>query len=723
MNTTRVIRGAKKQRTEVKDHELEIIMRTLMTASADDVLRLQELDILNESPDLDGVEMRTLSKQQWREATNYRTPKSVKDAYSREPDERAAWKEAIEGELDWFIENGKVEIMHKDTAVPPEDIPPYKWNAEMLTKLRLVDLSRLEGLKKKQDRAREAKGGKVDECFDILKWTWDFVRKMAPVLDENDQPTKRRKFKKCRARACIMGNDQIPLHTYDPLRVSAAVVHPACIHLVNIIIVSFGLMVFKIDDPKAFCQGDADYPIFTKVPRGVEDNKKYAPWGHDTRWKVQGAIYGLIQASLRYFLKSKDVMEGIGFRQCAYAKTVFIKHFHSQRRFIIFWQHVDDRWGGCQDEKDLEWFVGALKEQLNSAREAATDVLGLDCEYDRQGGVMRLRATTKIAAFLEKGHYNQVTMHDTPMTPSMVADLTIANCPATELARLEMSARDKVKEYRTCVGFFCYTTNTVFVHCRNAGRILSKFLSNPGKKHYEACMHAVGFLRKNQHEYIEYRRGADFNGEFRIFTMVDADLGGCHVRGKNGNSVMAGVTFVNGSHCYSYSKTTKATCLGTHHTEYYGLTEGGQMTIWIACVLRDLEFPVSYPIPIVADNQSALATACVPETKNSRHINLREHWIRDVMEKGDLVVGFIRGVMNAANVGTKILPRAQFQKEGGWYLRGIHGEDYQDEIQCTLSELWMRSHQWHVEQEREAAKHDNSDSDTKKSKQKGSGGA
>jgi hypothetical protein len=59
------------------------------------------------------------------------------------------------GELDWFIENGKVEIMHKDAAVPPEDIPPYKWNAEVLTKLRLVDLSRLEGLKKKQDRAKE----------------------------------------------------------------------------------------------------------------------------------------------------------------------------------------------------------------------------------------------------------------------------------------------------------------------------------------------------------------------------------------------------------------------------------------------------------------------------------------------------------------------------------------------------------------------------------------
>jgi hypothetical protein len=66
-------------------------------------------------------------------------------------------------------------------------------------------------------------------------------------------------------------------------------------------------------------------------------------------------------------------------------------------------------------------------------------------------------------------------------------------------------------------------------------------------------MHAVGFMRKSQGEYIEYRRGGDFNGEFRIFTMADADLGGCHVRGKNGNSVMAGATFVNESHCYSYS--------------------------------------------------------------------------------------------------------------------------------------------------------------------------
>jgi hypothetical protein len=79
------------------------------------------------------------------------------------------------------------------------------------------------------------------------------------------------------------------------------------------------------------------------------------------------------------------------------------------------------------------------------------------------------------------------------------------------------------------------------------------------------------------------------------------------------------------------------------------------MTIWIASVLRGLQLRVVFPCPVVADNQSALATACVPETKSSRHIHLREHWIRDVLELGDLVLGFIPGPLNAANVGTKIL--------------------------------------------------------------------
>jgi hypothetical protein len=173
------------------------------------------------------------------------------------------------------------------------------------------------------------------------------------------------------------------------------------------------------------------------------------------------------------------------------------------------------------------------------------------------------------------------------------------------------------------------------------------------------------------------------------------------------NSVMSGATFVNGSHCCSYSKSIKAVCLATHHSEYYGLTEGAQMAIWIASVLRGLQFRVVFPCPVVADNQSALATACVPETKSSRHIHLREHWIRDIMELGDLVLGILPGPMNAANVGTKTLPAPQFKKESNWYLRGIHDEKYQDQIRPTLRDVFLRSFQWnHVCEQRRRKRED-----------------
>jgi hypothetical protein len=375
--------------------DIYLCLHTLATGSDEDFRKLRELDILNRDPDA-AISMHDIAQASWRNAIDYTKPKSVKDAVQRPDGEGEDWWTAICEELDWFIENGKVEILHKDSTVPASDIPPYKWNKDMLIKLRLSDLDAVERLSARQEELRKKGGGTVDQCFDILKWTWDFNRKMPPLLDELETPTGLEVFKKCRARACLMGCDQVEMHTYDPLRVSAAVVHPASFHIINIIIVNFGLMIFKVDDPKAFCKGDADYPIFSYCPRGVEHVEEYAPHGKDTRWRIIGAIYGLIQASLRYFLKSADVMKGIGFIQCPFDKTAFIKWFESQERFLIFWQHVDDRWGGCQSDADLQWFLEALAAQLQSAQEKPTDVLGLDVEYKRGEGIMRLRATTKI---------------------------------------------------------------------------------------------------------------------------------------------------------------------------------------------------------------------------------------------------------------------------------------------------------------------------------------
>jgi hypothetical protein len=182
--------AGEEMRSEVSKDELFVIMRTLITADAEDVKRLQEMRILDDQSEEERLELRRVSLKSWKEATDYGAPKSARESQSRYPEEAAAWMEAITGELDWFIENGKVEILNKCThRVSPAEIPPYKWNAEELLELRLIDLARVDGLVEKQSRAKTRGGGKIDECFDVLTWTWDFVRKMAPVHDSEGRPS------------------------------------------------------------------------------------------------------------------------------------------------------------------------------------------------------------------------------------------------------------------------------------------------------------------------------------------------------------------------------------------------------------------------------------------------------------------------------------------------------------------------------------------------------
>jgi hypothetical protein len=59
--------------------------------------------------------------------------------------------------------------------------------------------------------------------------------------------------------------------TYGPSECMqpAAVVNPASLHLVNIFIVSYGLHIVKLDDPKAFCKGDLCSTPFMHTARLV----------------------------------------------------------------------------------------------------------------------------------------------------------------------------------------------------------------------------------------------------------------------------------------------------------------------------------------------------------------------------------------------------------------------------------------------------------------------
>ena len=69
------------------------------------------------------------------------------------------------------------------------------------------------------------------------------------------------------------------------------------------------------------------------------------------------------------------------------------------------------------------------------------------------------------------------------------------------------------------------------------------------------------------------------------------------------------------------------------------------------------------PLPICSDNQGALFVSenAVTE-KRTKHIDIRYHYIRDVIEQGHVEVLFVPGIDNPADIFTKNLGWVKIQK-------------------------------------------------------------
>jgi hypothetical protein len=155
--------------------------------------------------------------------------------------------------------------------------------------------------------------------------------------------------------------------------------------------------------------------------------------------------------------------------------------------------------------------------------------------------------------------------------------MTSENCPSTLTERKAMLKLQN--NYSRTNGFCGYIANTTHTFMSYAVKLAAKFMTNPGKKHWEYGVYMVGFLKHSAGFKIVYIQGRNFDGIFRVLIMADSDLGGDR---EDERSTMGIVAYVNESFCYGASKTIKAVVINTTHGEYYSLTEGAQLGIWLA---------------------------------------------------------------------------------------------------------------------------------------------
>jgi hypothetical protein len=111
--------------------------------------------------------------------------------------------------------------------------------------------------------------------------------------------------------------------------------------------------------------------------------------------------------------------------------------------------------------------------------------------------------------------------------------------------------------------------------------------------------------------------------------------------------------------------TSHAQCmvaLSSMEAEYMAILDCSCQCIWVKMLLEEIGYSVGL-VPICGDNQGSLFMASNPITETqSKHIDIRYHFVCSAIENNQVDPYFISGAENPADLFTKPLARVKFEK-------------------------------------------------------------
>ena len=108
------------------------------------------------------------------------------------------------------------------------------------------------------------------------------------------------------------------------------------------------------------------------------------------------------------------------------------------------------------------------------------------------------------------------------------------------------------------------------------------------------------------------------------------------------------------------SKKQETVALSTTEAEYVAASEAAKNVIWLTRLFAELSDNLPCPV-LQVDNVSAIRLAKNPEFhKRTKHVDIRHHFIRDLIEKETLAVDYVKSEDQLADIFTKPLVKAVF---------------------------------------------------------------
>nr|GFA55234.1 retrovirus-related Pol polyprotein from transposon TNT 1-94 [Tanacetum cinerariifolium] len=232
----------------------------------------------------------------------------------------------------------------------------------------------------------------------------------------------------------------------------------------------------------------------------------------------------------------------------------------------------------CRLQKSL---IAQLKRDLSKSfamkdLRPAIQILGIQIFCDRGAKKLHISHEQYIEKVLRRFNMGKAKVVSSPLTPNF--KLTDKDCP---FSKKNIEKMDRVP-YASVVGSLMYAMVCTRPDLAHVVSVVCRFLSNPGKKHWEAVKWIFRYMRGTS------KLGFTFgNGKPTLVGYTDSDL----ARNKDNMKSTSGylMTFAGGAVSWQ-SRLQKCVALSTTEAEYVAATEACKELLWLKRFLQELGF-------------------------------------------------------------------------------------------------------------------------------------
>ncbi|GJV65374.1 retrovirus-related pol polyprotein from transposon TNT 1-94 [Tanacetum coccineum] len=371
--------------------------------------------------------------------------------------------------------------------------------------------------------------------------------------------------------------------------------------------------VYQMDVKSAFLNGKQKEEVYVKQPPGFEISEF-----PDYVYKLDKALYGLKQAPKAWYKSLSTFFIQNKFARGRIDNTLFI--YKSKGEVLLVQVYVDDIIFGSTSYKLCKQFEKLMTKKFGmSMMGELTYFLGLKIKQDdKRISICQEQYTRNL---LKKYEISDSSLVKTPMVPPNNLGPDLAGKSVNETS------------YRGMIGY----------------------QSNLEESHLTAVKRILMYLKGTPTLGLYYPKCSGFN----LKGYSDSDYAGCNMDIKSTSvtyQILGGKLV-----CWS-AKKQQLVAMSSAEAKYVTAAGCCASILWMKSQLGDYDIHYKM-VPIFCDNTSSIAISNnLVLHSRTKHIDIRYHFIRDHILKGDIELYFIPTEYQLADIFTKPLDGPTFTR-------------------------------------------------------------